>query len=288
MPVVRDKYAVVGNPVAHSRSPEIHQAFAAQFGATIEYAKVKVEDGGFATFMAEFIQAGGAGLNITVPLKPQAFAFVDEHDELALSAGAVNTIKIDGAGSCRGFNTDGIGLLNDLVGRYGLTLSDARILLLGAGGAAQGVLNPLLRAKPRLLVLANRTLAKARQLVAQYKTQVSDAPLVASALSEIDQQPDIIINATSAGLNAQRDGAPGALAALAPHWLGGAFCYDMSYGPAAAFCRWAAAAGAKDSVDGLGMLVEQAAESYYIWREQRPQTEPVLTQLRGQLNTAGA
>jgi len=268
-----DRYVVVGNPIEHSRSPEIHQAFAAQFGDAIEYGRMLVKPGEFAAYANEFAASGGRGMNVTVPFKVDAFRYVDTRDALAEGAGAVNTIVFSDVGS-QGFNTDGVGLMNDLVLRHKVELANKTVVLLGAGGAALGVVNPLLDARPTKLIVANRTLANAQALVARQRARRgNDAPLSALTLDGLETPPDVIINATSSGLSGS--------GALIDAGLGhGAFCYDMSYGDAAEFYRWAAANGAHRSVDGLGMLVEQAAEAYYQWRGKRPATQPVVDQLR--------
>lgn len=269
-----ERYVVVGNPIAHSRSPDIHQAFAQQFDAQISYEKVLVEPGCFADFADQFAGQGGAGMNVTVPFKGEAFAYADETDAFAAAAQAVNTLVFDQAQPAKGYNTDGIGLCNDLQQRHGLDLGGKDILLLGAGGAASGVIQPLLAASPNSLVVANRTIGKARALVNHHLTCLStDAPLAACGFDELAGAFDIVINATSTGLS-------GITAPIDPQLVRDAFCYDMSYGNAAVFCRWAQRCGAAASVDGLGMLVEQAAQSFYLWRGQRPQTDPVLAMLR--------
>jgi len=274
-----DRYVVVGNPIEHSRSPEIHQAFAAQFGEAIRYDKVLVEPGEFASFADQFAAAGGRGMNVTVPFKVDAFVYVEKRDALAESAGAVNTIAFTG-NSSHGFNTDGIGLMNDLSQRYNVNLSNKTVVLLGAGGAALGVVKPLLEANPAKLIVANRTLENAQALVARHQAQLGkDAPIYAQRLDELSAPSDVFINATSTGLY-------GTGAFIDANLVRGAFCYDMSYGNAAEFCRWASASGARQSVDGLGMLVEQAAEAYYLWRGKRPLTQPVVDQLRAGLGQA--
>ncbi len=280
-PVHVDRYVVVGNPVAHSRSPEIHQAFAAQFGDVIEYTRAEVTLGGFKAFADEFAQSGGRGMNVTVPFKRDAFDYVTTRDDLAACAGAVNTISFAQNfaqnGHSQGFNTDGVGLLNDLVQRHRLALSGRVVLLLGAGGAAAGVIAPLLGAGVKQLIVANRTVAKAQALVAHLQERLGDnIPLAAAGLNNITAPVDIVINATSFSLG-------GGAVPVAPHIIKGTFCYDMSYGPAAEFCRWAAQNGANTSVDGLGMLVEQAAVAYYLWRGNHPETDPVVAHLRDSL-----
>jgi len=268
-----DRYVVVGNPIKHSRSPEIHRAFAAQLGDAIEYGKALVEPGEFAAYANDFAATGGRGMNVTVPFKVDAFRYVDTCDALAEGAGAVNTIGFTDVGS-QGFNTDGVGLMNDLIVRHKVELTNKTVVLLGAGGAALGVVNPLLDARPNKLIVANRTLANAQALVARQRARRGDdVPLYALALDGLETPPDVIINATSSGLS-------GSGALIDAGLVRGAFCYDMGYGDTAEFCRWSAANGASRSVDGLGMLVEQAAQAYYQWRGKRPRTQPVIDQLR--------
>jgi shikimate dehydrogenase len=272
----RARYVVVGNPVEHSRSPQIHQAFALQFGDEIEYTKAKPDVDGFAAFADEFARSGGRGMNVTVPFKIDAFNYVSRCNHLAEGAGAVNTITFDNAGTSVGYNTDGVGLLNDLQQRHKLDLKSANIMLLGAGGAARGVIEPLLAASPNKLIVANRTVTNAQYLVEHFLQRLGDVPLSAQGLSDPFPTLDVVINATSFGLSS-------AAIPLEAHVIAGTFCYDMSYGDAAEFHRWALQNGAKTSVDGLGMLVEQAAESYFIWHAKRPQTDPVVSLLRTSL-----
>jgi shikimate dehydrogenase len=269
-----DRYVVVGNPIAHSRSPEIHKAFARQFGAVISYEKVLIAPGEFAAFADEFAASGGAGMNVTVPFKRDAFAYVQQTDAFAAAAGAVNTLVFSPDQPCVGYNTDGIGLCTDLQQRHGVTLEGSNVLLLGAGGAASGVIQPLLAALPNKLIVANRTVATAESLVRHHLQWLQrSAPLSACGFEELQGSFDVVINATSTGLS-------GATAPIAPQLVSDAFCYDMSYGESAVFARWAERHGAAMSVDGLGMLVEQAAESFRLWRGVRPQTDPVVALMR--------
>ena len=269
----KNRYLVVGNPIAHSRSPQIHGAFAQQLGDEIVYDKVEVELGGFAKFADQFKASGGKGMNVTVPFKIDAFNYVGTVDEHARAAAAVNTIKFDAGGQSHGFNTDGIGLLRDLTGRHQVELAGKHVLLIGAGGAAQGALLPLLQSGIRRLTLMNRTVEKAQQLLQQPEFTRVGVELSAQPLNVLDEFADLVINATSFGLGDEA-------ISLQPNLVDGAFCYDMSYGSAAKFFRWAAACGAVTSVDGLGMLVEQAAQSYFIWLGHQPDTQPVYDLLR--------
>ena len=250
-----DRYAVVGNPIAHSKSPLIHSMFARQTGEDRQ-------------FFAE-----GRGANVTVPFKEQAWALVDSHTAAAERAGAVNTIKRMGDGSLLGDNTDGKGLVRDIQHNAGLSLTGRRILLVGAGGAARGVIQPLLEAGPAQLCVVNRTVEKAEQLAMLFKEQ---GPISAAGFEWIEEPVDLIINATSASLD-------GKLPPISPSLVrpGHTWCYDMMYASeATVFNRWAAEQGAARCIDGLGMLVEQAAEAFALWRGVRPDTSQVLAALR--------
>ena len=267
-----DRYAVIGNPIAHSKSPLIHAAFARETGQDLDYGRILGDRDDFPGDVRRFLAAGGRGLNVTVPFKEAAYALADELGPAAASAGAVNTLTVLAGGHLRGDNTDGVGLVRDLGANHGFEFHGARVLLLGAGGAARGVLFPLLATGLASLTLANRTAIKARELVAV----VRDARVAAGGLEDLaGHQFDLIINATAAGL----DGAVPDLPAdcLAP----GGWTYDMLYGDQPTpFRRWGQARGAAQALDGLGMLVEQAAESFWLWRQVRPSTAPVIRWLR--------
>jgi shikimate dehydrogenase len=261
-----DRYAVIGNPVAHSRSPEIHAAFARQTGQSMTYARLLAPLDGFATAVAAFFAAGGCGVNVTLPFKEDAFAWVDERDEFAGSAGAVNTIVKVGAGY-RGYNTDGLGLVRDLELRHRVALAGRRILVLGAGGAARGAIGPLLGCAPQRIEIVNRHPERIAALLERFED-----PRLAAATPSGGY--DVVINATSAGTHGEPIPFDASLAR-------GAFAYDMAYGAGAhAFRAWAARGGAHRLVDGLGMLVEQAALAFALWRGVLPDTEPVLVGLR--------
>ena len=268
-----DYYCVIGNPVAHSRSPTIHAAFASQTGQVLQYDRVLVEADEFAAAMAEFRVGGGCGMNVTVPFKEEAFRLVDDLSQRAQSAGAVNTLRLDEGGIWHGDNTDGIGLLRDLTANQGYDIQAARILVCGAGGAARGVLPSLLESGPSTVVLANRTLPRARQVAEDLRAV---GPITIAGYDELqDQSFDLIINATSLGLDDEVPPVPDDC--LHP----ATWCYDMMYGSGpTAFQRWARQRVARQALDGLGMLVEQAAESFYIWRGVRPDTAPVIDSLR--------
>lgn len=268
-----DRYAVMGNPVAHSKSPRIHALFAREFGHAIEYTAIQVDPGGLAQAVAQFRAAGGKGLNITVPFKLDAFALADHVSERARLAGAINTLKFEADGRTFGDNTDGAGLVHDLEHNLGVPMRDRRILLLGAGGAARGVLGPLLHHHPAGLVIANRTVSRARDLA---KLFAPHGRIEACGYDELrGRHFDLVVNGTSASLRGEVPPLPETIFAR------GACAYDMMYGDrSTAFMDWAALHGAAGVADGLGMLVEQAAESFFIWRGVRPQTAPVITALR--------
>ncbi len=275
---VSARYAVIGNPIAHSKSPEIHARFAAQTQQDMSYERLQSPLDGFVATVGTFMAQGGKGANVTVPFKLEAYALATALSERAQAAGAVNTLTFDGA-EILGDNTDGIGLVNDIVRNAGISLDGKRILLLGAGGAARGVVLPLLQQQPGKLVIANRTVEKARQLVQQFSPQLSASQqLHASGFTDVQGGFDIIINATAASL---ADEMP----PIAPSLMGPqTFAYDMMYGPQpTVFMQFAAQHGASVR-DGLGMLVEQAAESFFIWRGVRPETTSVYAELRRQLS----
>jgi shikimate dehydrogenase len=267
-----DRYAVVGNPVAHSRSPLIHRLFAEQTAQDIEYRRMLVPRDGFALAARAFFDGGGMGLNVTLPFKEEACRFATERSARAARAGAVNTLARGSGGAVFGDNTDGVGLVRDLRANLGWEIAGARVLLLGAGGAARGALGPLLAERPATLLIANRTAARARELAAVF---ADDGRVQGGGLDAIRGCFDLVINASSGGLSGELPVLPPEL--LAP----GARCYDMLYGAApTAFEHWASQAGAAALSNGLGMLVEQAAESFQLWRGLRPDTAPVIAQLR--------
>ncbi|NMG73888.1 shikimate dehydrogenase [Aromatoleum diolicum] len=273
-----DRYAVIGNPISHSKSPAIHAAFAAQTGQSLTYEALLGPLDAFAATVAQFRAAGGRGMNVTVPFKLEAFALARRHSPRAQAAGAVNTLVFDADGIF-GDNTDGAGLVRDLTHNLDCPLAARRILLLGAGGAARGVLLPLLAARPARLTLANRTVARAEALVADFAQRAGDAPLDACGFADLaGRQFDVVINATAASLADEAPPLPPGL--YAP----GALAYDMMYGRGdTPFLAAARADGAARLTDGLGMLVEQAAESFLLWRGVRPDTTPVLADLRRQI-----
>lgn len=274
--VRKDQYAVMGNPITHSKSPRIHTLFAQQTGQRLEYTAIQVDVGGFSQAVGQFDAAGGKGLNVTVPFKQEAWQRVTERSERAERAGAVNTIKFDG-NKLIGDNTDGVGLVNDLTINNHIEIKGKRILLMGAGGAARGVLAPLLAQQPALLVIANRTIDKAVELATAFADLGNIKGTGYDDLA--DQQFDIIINATAASLQGQLPNMPDTVIAA------DACCYDMMYGAEpTTFMQWAAEHGAAKVLDGLGMLVEQAAESFFIWLGVRPDSLTVINALRAELS----
>lgn len=262
-----DRYAVIGNPIEHSKSPLIHAAFARQTGQDMEYDRVLAPLDGFALTVKDLRARAYRGCNVTVPFKLEAFALATELTARASDAGAVNTLVFDGA-RVLGDNTDGAGLVADIVRNHGVKLAGARVLLLGAGGAARGVIRPLLDASPASLTLANRSPDKALELQRHF------GALTVCSFDELASgQFDVVINATSAGLSDT------ALPISAGIFAPGALAYDMVYGRTTPFMQLAQQSGVK-VVDGLGMLVEQAAEAFYLWRGVRPDTAEVIGQLR--------
>lgn len=262
-----DRYAVVGNPVAHSKSPWIHAQFARATGEDLEYGSIEAPPDGFVRAVEAFRAQGGRGLNVTLPFKAEAFRLCTGTSARAAAAQAVNTLVLD-RGKPWGDNTDGVGLVRDLGSNLGRRLAGARVLLMGAGGAAQGVLAPLAEAGAEQIVVANRTLARAQALAARVH-----GASASSYEALVGQSFDLVVNATSAGLSGDLPPLPRGL------FRPGAFAYEMVYGRDTAFLSMARAAGAGTS-DGLGMLVEQAAESFQIWRGIRPDTGAVLAALR--------
>ena len=267
-----DRYAVVGHPVDHSRSPLIHTLFARQTQQNLTYELLDAEPKDFETAVRGFAAAGGKGVNVTVPHKEAAFALVDETGDAAKAAGAVNTISFR-AGKLRGDNTDGAGLIRDLTSNEHVTLAGRRLLVLGAGGAARGIVGPLLASRPAELVIANRTKVRADDLVAHFRSPAGVSTVEFDALAKLAPF-DVLLNATSAGLKGEAPPFPGSLVGPA------SVCYDLVYSlKDTPFVAWARENGAARALQGWGMLVEQAAESFFIWRGVRPDTRPILHQL---------
>ncbi len=270
-----DRYVVFGNPIGHSKSPMIHKLFAEQTGQSLDYSTLLAPLEDFAGCATAFFQEG-RGANVTVPFKEDAYRLANSLTARAQRAGAVNTLSKLADGSLLGDNTDGAGLVRDLTVNAGFSLTGKRILLLGAGGAVRGALEPLLAEQPASVIIANRTVDKA-ELLAELFCDLG--PVSASGFDWLREPVDVIINATSASLTG--DVPPIAPSLIEP---GKTLCYDMMYSKEpTAFCRWASEHGAAVSMDGLGMLAEQAAEAFFLWRGVRPDTAPVLAELRRQL-----
>jgi len=271
LPVV-DRYGVMGYPVSHSRSPVIHRLFALQTGQDLQYELLQVAPSKLDTAIKQFQRTGGKGLNITVPHKTEVTRLVDQLSERAGNAGAANTLVFRDD-EIFGDNTDGVGLMRDLLVNLNLKLKDASILILGAGGATRGIVSPLLDVEPKSITIANRTLSKARVLAEHFS---ASGPVSACRFRELRSSSsfDLVINATSAGVKGEIPPYPDT--AITDR----TFCYDLSYGLAPTpFSSWAARRGAAHSVMGWGMLVEQAAESFDLWRGVRPDTQKVLKQI---------
>lgn len=270
-----DDYAVMGNPIAHSKSPSIHTHFAEQTQQSILYTAIHVDLGGFKQAVGNFVATGGKGLNVTVPFKQEAWELVTERSERAERAGAVNTIKVED-GKFFGDNTDGIGLVNDLTINHSIALRGKNILLMGAGGAARCVLIPLLKQNPSTLFIANRTPDKAKDLTDDFKDVGHINGGGYDAIEDL--KFDIVINATAASLQGDLPPLPDTLL------NNNASCYDMMYSAKPTpFMQWATKHKAENVLDGLGMLVEQAAESFNIWRGVKPETQVVIKKLRKEL-----
>lgn len=267
-----DRYAVFGHPIRHSQSPRIHALFAEQTGERLTYTAEDVPPDAFDRSVRDFFRQGGRGLNCTVPLKELAFRLADTLSERARRGKAVNTLALQTGGAIHGDNTDGVGLVRDLTRNLGITLTGQRILILGAGGAARGILEPLLQLRPARLTMANRTADKAIRLAAEFSDL---APVTGCGLAALEGQSyDIILNATAASLSGELPALPEGL--LAPE----GYCYDLAYGKEPSlFVRWGHENGARLSIDGIGMLVEQAAEAFHLWRGIRPDTAPVIQRL---------
>lgn len=262
-----DRYAVIGNPVAHSKSPQIHAIFASETHQDMEYGRLLAPRHGFESAVRKFIDEGGKGMNVTVPFKFDAYRMATTLTPRAKMAGAVNTLVFRN-GEIYGDNTDGAGLVADITSNAGISLLNCRILILGAGGAAYGVMLPLLEQKPSLVHVANRSVGKAIKLAEQFS---SFGKTSASAYEDLNESFDIIINATSAGLSNDMPTVPKKI------FRDKALALDMVYADRPTpYMEFAAQCGAKTR-DGLGMLVEQAAESFFVWRGVKPQTGPVFT-----------
>jgi len=263
-PVI-DRYAVIGNPIEHSKSPDIHLLFADQTGERLHYEKIFAEENAFTQVVNEFFNFDGKGLNVTVPFKNEAYDFVDELSDYAKHAGAVNTIYKNDSGQFVGANTDGIGLLRDLKKTLRLQIIDKKILIVGAGGATQGIVEPLLNENPAECWIANRTLSKAEVIAEQFSPF---GRIHTCGLNNIPEKEfDLVIQATSAGLQGNNVELPAAIIGT------NTSCYDLLYSDEdTPFMQWARMHSATHVVDGFGMLLEQAAEAFYLWRGKRPDT----------------
>ena len=271
-----DRYAVFGNPIAHSKSPQIHSLFAEQTGQALIYTAELAEVEDFEDRVKAFVKNNGKGLNITVPFKQQAWQLATQRSSRAERAGAVNTIIIKNDGSYFGENTDGIGLVRDLTNNHKITLKQKKVLILGAGGAVRGVIEPIMAEQPEQLVIANRTVEKALQLAEDF----SDLGNISgSGFAELEGQSfDIVINGTSASLHGDLPPLPDKL------FSDNACAYDMMYAAEPTiFMQWSSEHGAENVFDGLGMLVEQAAESFNLWRGVQPETQAVITTIKNSL-----
>lgn len=271
-----DQYAVFGNPINHSKSPAIHRQFAEQTGQDLHYAKQLVAEDAFVKTAQAFFAEGGKGLNVTVPFKVEAFHFAQQLTPRAQRAGAVNTLAMQANGRVLGDNTDGIGMVHDMH-NLGWELQGKRILILGAGGAVRGIMQPVLAEHPSQVVIANRTLSKAEELAAHFH-DLGDVQ--AYSFEQLAGESfDVVINGTSASLSGDLPPLPSKLLNST------ACCYDLMYGAEpTVFLKWAAEQGAVKLADGLGMLIGQAAEAFYLWRQIRPEVVPVITALRRQIN----
>jgi shikimate dehydrogenase len=267
-----DHYAVIGNPIKHSKSPLIHSEFAKQTQQQLDYIAKEIPLDGLKVGLKQLAANGLKGINVTVPFKEQIWQEIEDKSPQATLAGAVNTVSFRQDGSLYGDNTDGIGLCRDLTDNHQIDLQDKRILLLGAGGAARGVIQPLLAHKPSQLIVANRTISKAQHLAELFEHL---GPIQGGGFTALKDSFDLIINATAASLQGEVPPLPAAI--LAKQGV----CYDMMYSDTdTAFITWAKQQHASKAIDGLGMLVEQAAEAFYIWRGVQPDTKQVIEKLR--------
>lgn len=267
-----DIYAVVGNPIGHSKSPKIHHQFALQTNQDMLYKAELIELGCFTYKAGKLFEYGLKGMNVTVPFKEDAYRFADHHTERALRAGAVNTLKRQADGSILADNTDGVGLVRDLMVNNGVELRAKRILIVGAGGAVRGILQPILEQQPAEVIIANRTISKAEHLAADFKTLGN---ISACGFTEVQGSFDLIINGTSASLSGELPPLPLTI------FQENSVTYDMMYGKGlTVFNQWARDNGVEKTIDGLGMLLEQAAEAFELWRGVRPETTEIQDNIR--------
>lgn len=271
-----DRYAVFGNPIKHSKSPNIHTAFAADTNQQLTYEAICVPEDKFTQYVNEFLTGDGRGLNVTIPFKQEAWAMAEVRSPRAELAGAVNTLYRNEAGQLCGDNTDGVGMVRDIIRNHGGTIANKKVLILGAGGAVRGVLQPVLEQKPCKVVIANRTACKAVELARLFAEFGDVEGTGYDTLSE--ECFDLVINGTAASLNGEVPPIPETVLAST------SWCYDMMYSAEpTAFCLWADKNGAAKSLDGLGMLVEQAAESFKIWRGVEPDSQAEIRNIRKSL-----
>ncbi|VAW73198.1 Shikimate 5-dehydrogenase I alpha [hydrothermal vent metagenome] len=269
-----DQYAVMGNPISHSKSPYIHTLFAQQSQQDLEYSAIEVPLNGFSQAVKSFTATQGRGLNITVPFKQEAWKLVDTHSERAIRAQAVNTIIVNSDNSLTGDNTDGLGMLADISRNHSINIQGLDVLVIGAGGAVRGVLEPLIKTNPKSITIVNRTITRAQELASNFSDLATISVIEFEQLAN-ETPYDLVINGTSASLAGELPPLPDQL--LTP----GACCYDMMYSDQQTiFVQWALTHGATTALDGLGMLVEQAAESFQLWRGIRPNTASVISALR--------
>jgi shikimate dehydrogenase len=259
---------VFGHPIEHSLSPAIHRGFAKQFGIDLSYTTTDVEPGSFEQVIEQFHRSGGVGANVTVPFKGEAFACCTHLSDSAKRAKAVNTLFWNNDG-LYGTNTDGPGLVQDITLNIGQTITDKRVLILGAGGAAWGIIGPLLDASPKNIVVASRTFAKAQDISEAFDNKI--LPLSFEDLAHVDAQFDLVINATSASLSGDSLNIPVSI-------IENSFAYDLMYHPSrqTPFTQWASYHGAQGVSDGLGMLIEQAALGFNLWFGKQPETKPIF------------
>jgi len=271
-----DHYAVMGNPIGHSKSPKIHRLFAEQTQQNIDYQAIHVDEGGFKQAVGNFFANGGKGLNITVPFKLQAYELSDSLSERAQLAKAVNTLLMNNNGSVHGDNTDGIGLVRDLSQNHGVAINNKSVLLIGAGGAARGVIPALIENGISRMHIVNRTAQRAFELADEFSSRLDISASAFDSMPEISY--DIVINASASSLQGSRPPLPAQCVDQ------GGCCYDLMYAASPTpFLQWASEIGIARCYDGLGMLVEQAAESFFLWRKLRPQTAPVIKLLKDDL-----
>lgn len=272
---MKDLYAVIGNPIKHSKSPDIHARFAENTGEAVKYIAVLGEMDNFAKSVDSFRADGGKGMNVTVPFKQDAFDYADQFSSRAIRAGAVNTLIFQEDGQVLADNTDGVGIVTDIQSNHDVSIKGLKVLILGAGGAVRGILEPLLNQQPASVVIANRTVSKAQQLAKDFSDL---GHLTGCGFTEVEGDFDLIINGTSASLAGELPPVPNSVVSAKT------VCYDMMYGAQmTVFNRWAQDLGAIKTIDGLGMLVEQAAESFYLWRKVRPDTSSILDYMRKSL-----